>query len=108
MFYMNQALRDDVCCWKSPITYPFALNLSRERDITSFMKNMYNQMSFLLNIQSSVFKLSKVMDDKHTNSPRGIERVTEFSNLSNLAEWNKILKENIRNVYTEIHMLLYS
>lgn len=44
------------CCWKSPITYPFALSFNREKNITGLHKKYVQPMSFLLNIQSSVLK----------------------------------------------------
>lgn len=62
------------CCWKLLIMYPFALMFNKEKSIINLMKNMYDQMSFLLNILSSVVKLSVVMDGKYTNSPQAIYR----------------------------------
>lgn len=65
---MNQALRDISLLLKITGMDPFAFTFNREKNILSLMKNMYYQMSFLLNIQSSVVNLSGVMDGKHTSS----------------------------------------
>lgn len=97
------------CCWKLLVMDPFALIFNREKNILSLMKNMYNQMSFLLNIQSSVVNLSGVMDGKHTKSMQAVGGGPEFGTL---AGWNQMLQENmhcaIHDVNTETDVLLYS
>lgn len=82
---MNRALRDISLLLKLPIMYPFAPTFSRGKNITSLMKNGYSQMSFLLNIWSSMVKLSEVMGGKHIHSPQAVGRGIEFGTM---AGWN--------------------
>lgn len=66
---------------------------------------MHNRMSFLLNSQSSVFKLSKVMDGKQRFTTG--YGVTEPGNTDRR---NKILKENVHMPFTpniSLHRNLY-
>lgn len=75
---MNQTLRDISLLLKITDTDSFAFTFNREKSILSLMKNMYYQMSFVLNIHSSVVNLSGIMDGRHTSPPQAQGGGPEF------------------------------